>query len=114
LNKPRVKEILSYYNIKTPQFQVFQFSEKIALREDLKFPLIVKPSREDASVGIDDASVVYSMAELRKRVRYIFEEFDQPALVEEYITGRELNVAIIGNKKPVVLPISEIDFSGLT
>jgi D-alanine-D-alanine ligase len=114
LNKPRVKEILSYYNIRTPRFQVFQISEKITLRDDLKFPLIVKPSREDASVGIEDASVCYSIAELRKRVRYIFEEFDQPALVEEFITGRELNVAIMGNKKPIVLPISEIDFSGLT
>ncbi|MDH3252698.1 MAG: ATP-grasp domain-containing protein [Ignavibacteria bacterium] len=114
LNKPRVKEILSYYGIRTPKFQVFPVSEKIVLREDLTFPLIVKPSREDASVGIDDASVVYSVSELKKRVRYIFNEFDQPALVEEYIEGRELNIALVGNDKPLVLPISEIDFSGLT
>ncbi len=114
LNKPRVKEILSYHGIRTPKFQVFPVSEKIVLREDLRFPLIVKPSREDASVGIDNASVVSSVAEMRKRVRYIFNEFEQPALVEEYISGRELNVAIVGNEKPLVLPISEIDFSGLT
>lgn len=114
LNKPRVKEILSYHGIKTPKFQVFRISDKIVLNEDLSFPLIVKPSREDASVGIEDRSVVYNITDLRTRVRYILEEFDQPALVEQYINGRELNVAVVGNKNPLVLPISEIDFSGLT
>lgn len=113
LNKPRVKEILTYHNIKTPLFQVFKMAEKVALREGMEFPLIVKPAREDASVGISDKSVVYNMNELRRQVRYIWGEFEQPALVEQYIDGRELNVAIIGNRKPVALPISEIDFSGL-
>jgi D-alanine-D-alanine ligase len=113
LNKPRVKEILGFHGILTPRFQVFGLTEKITPREEMCFPLIVKPSREDASVGISDASVVYSLGDLRKRVRFIHQEFDQPALVEEYIRGRELNVAIIGNTRPTVLPISEIDFSGL-
>ena len=113
LNKPRVKEILSYHGIRTPKFQVFRISDKIVLEDGLAFPLIVKPSREDASVGIDDRSVVYNIADLRARVRYVLEEFDQPALVEQYIDGRELNVAVVGNKHPLVLPISEIDFSGL-
>jgi D-alanine-D-alanine ligase len=58
--------------------------------------------------------VVENVSDLKKRVRYIFQEFDQPALVEEYIEGRELNVGLLGYKKPIVLPISEIDFSGLT
>ncbi len=114
LNKPRVKEILTYHGIKTPKFQVFTVTDKILAREDMKYPMIVKPSHEDASVGISDKSVVYNIGELRKRVRFIHQEFEQPALVEEYIEGRELNVAIIGNKKPIALPISEIDFSGLT
>jgi D-alanine-D-alanine ligase len=114
LHKPRVKEILMYNGIRTPQFQVFRPAERIQLRSDLKFPMIVKPANEDASVGISDASVVYSAAELRKQIRYIHEEFEQPALVEEYIDGRELNAAIIGNAPPLALPISEIDFSGLT
>jgi D-alanine-D-alanine ligase len=114
LNKPRVKEILSFHGIKTPKFQVFRVTDKIVLDEGLTFPLIVKHSREDASVGIEDRSVVYNMTDLRTRVRYVQEEFDQPALVEQYINGRELNVAMIGNKNPLVLPISEIDFSGLT
>jgi D-alanine-D-alanine ligase len=114
LNKPRVKEILSYYGIRTPRHQVFQANEKVELDPKLSYPVFVKPSREDASVGISDESVVYSLAELRRQVRFIHEEFEQPALVEQYIEGREVNVAIMGNRKPVVLPISEIDFSGLT
>ena len=113
LNKPRVKEILSAHGIKTPKFQVFSLGDRIVLRDDIAFPLIVKPSREDASVGIDDSSVVYSLNDLRKRVRFIHSEYDQPALAEEYIDGRELNVAILGNSPAVAMPISEIDFSGL-
>ncbi len=114
LNKPKVKEILSYYGIRTPRHQVFHADDRIELDPKLSYPVIVKPSREDASVGISDESVVYSITELKRQVRFIQTEFAQPALVEQYIEGREVNVAIIGNKKPIVLPISEIDFSGLT
>jgi D-alanine-D-alanine ligase len=114
LHKARVKEILTYHGIKTPRFQMFDLKDRIGINGHPPFPLIVKPSREDASVGIDDDSVVYTLNDLKKRIRYIIQEFEQPALVEEFIKGRELNVAILGNKPPVVLPISEIDFSGLT
>lgn len=114
LNKPRVKELLSYHGIKTPKFQVIRPTDKNVVYDEVAYPAIVKPSHEDASVGIAEASVVYNVPELRKRVRYIFEEFEQPALIEQYIDGRELNIAILGYKNPVVLPISEIDFSGLT
>jgi D-alanine-D-alanine ligase len=114
LNKPRVKEILTFHGIRTPRFQVFQPTARIVPDPEMVFPMIVKPSREDASVGISDKSVVYTANELRKQIRFIFEEFEQPALVEEYVDGRELNVALLGNKPPIALPISEIDFSGLT
>lgn len=113
LNKPRVKEILAANGIRTPLHQVFKVSDKIVLREGMNFPLIVKPSHEDASVGISDKSVVYTLNELRKQVRFVWGEFEQPALVEQFVDGRELNVAVIGNKRPVALPISEIEFSGL-
>lgn len=112
LNKPRVKEYLYYHGIRTPQFKVYRAGDKIS-NPGLRFPLIVKPSMEDASVGIEEKSVVESVAELRRRVQYILEEYEQPALVEEFIDGRELNVAILGSRHPLVLPISEIDFSGL-
>ncbi len=113
LHKARVKEILTYHGIKTPKFHLVHANDKGFLNGHLRFPMIVKPSHEDASVGISEKSVVYTMADLRKRIRYIIHEFNQPALVEEYIDGRELNVAILGNTPAVALPISEIDFSGL-
>lgn len=114
LHKPRVKEILASHGIRTPRSQVFQPTGRLVIEPGLKFPLFVKPAQEDASVGISDESVVYTSGDLRKRVRYIFEEFEQPALVEQYIDGRELNVAVLGNRPPVAMPISEIDFTGLT
>jgi D-alanine-D-alanine ligase len=113
LNKPRVKEILRYHGIRTPDYQVFRLEDRIVLKEGMTFPLIVKPSHEDGSVGISDLSIVYNAAELRKRVRAVHLEFQQPALVEQYVDGRELNVAILGALNPQVLPVSEIDFSGL-
>jgi D-alanine-D-alanine ligase len=113
-NKERTKQILSFHKIRVPRFALYKKPEEVVEDNfDLKFPVIVKPSLEDASVGIDNGSVVDNLPALRKRVRFIFQNFDQPALVDEYIEGRELNVAVIGNRRPIVLPISEIDFSGL-
>jgi D-alanine-D-alanine ligase len=114
LHKARVKEILIAHNIPTPRFAIFRNINEInGELQELNFPLMVKPSREDASIGVDHESIVDGIAALKKRVRHVFQTYDQPALVEEYIEGRELNVAIMGNKRPIVLPISEIDFSGL-
>ncbi len=114
LNKARTKEILSHHGIPTAKFIMCKQVNEINVDDfSMEFPLIVKPAKEDASAGIDNNSIVDSMTALKKRVRYIFTQFDQPAIVEEYIEGRELNVAILGNGKPIVLPISEIDFSGL-
>lgn len=114
LNKVRTKEILSYHKIATPRFALYKSISELNIDDlELNFPLIVKPSLEDASVGIENESVVENVASLRKRIRHILQNLDQPALVEEYIEGRELNVAVIGNKRPIALPISEIDFSTL-
>ncbi|MEW5800049.1 MAG: ATP-grasp domain-containing protein [Bacteroidota bacterium] len=114
LNKPRAKEILAYNGIPTAKFFVCNDIKKLIADDiNLSYPLIVKPSNEDASVGIDNKSVVNTFQELKERAGYILRKFNEPAIVEEYIEGRELNVGIMGNKKPIVLPISEIDFSGL-
>src|SRR5207247_9536663 len=86
---------------------------RIVLKENMDFPLIVKPSREDASIGIEPCSVVSNLNDLLKRVRHVIEQHDQAALVEEYIDGRELNVEILGNRKPIVFPISENELSTL-
>ncbi len=76
----------------------------------LRYPVIVKPAHEDASLGIDFDSVVSNLADLRRRVAWVIQNYHQPAIVEEYIDGRELNVAILGDQIPQALPISEITF----
>lgn len=108
-SKALTKRILSEYGIKTPKYKVFR-KPAANYKSTLKFPVIVKPVYEDASVGIENESIVANQTELNERINYVFHYFNQPALCEEFIDGRELNVAVIGDKKPKVLPISEIDF----
>ena len=109
LKKDTVKKILMYHNLPTPKFQVFETGdEKI---EELNFPLIVKPLHEDASIGIKDESVVDNEDKLRERIKHVIKEYGQPALVEEFIDGREFNVGVVGDNE--ILPLSEITFDGL-
>jgi len=75
--------------------------------------LIVKPEAEDGSLGIDQGSVVGSVKELMERIHYVQEEFNSPALIEEYIEGREIYAGILGNQNPEVLPLVELDLSRL-
>jgi len=112
LNKAKTKGILSFHGIPTPRSFVVD-SPPSTLHPPLSFPLIVKPLQEDASLGIDDGAVVEDEAALKERVEYILKVYHQPALVEEYIDGREFNISILGNDNPRVLPISEIDYSHL-
>jgi D-alanine-D-alanine ligase len=112
LRKDRVKQRLEAAGIPTPRGRVFT-SAADAEACDLPFPLIAKPVREDGSVGIWHTSVVHSQADLMRAVEAVVATFHQPCLVEEFIDGRELNVALLGHPTPRVLPLSEIDFSGL-
>jgi D-alanine-D-alanine ligase len=75
--------------------------------------VIVKPAREDGSIGIQFGAVCSSIKELMERIDYIHAEFDSPALIEEYIEGRELYVGVLGNEKPEALPVVELDLSKL-
>ncbi len=109
-NKVLAKRILNTQGINTPKFMLVKENHG-NLKHNLKFPLIVKPAFEDASVGIENDSIVENNKQLLKRINYVHQSFLQPALIEEFIEGRELNVAIFGNSNPVALPISEIDFS---
>ena len=113
LNKGRTKEVLCANGIPTAPYLVLK-EVPSRLARDLRFPLIVKPVQEDASIGIDENAVVKDMAGLRKRVDYVFTNHKQSAIVEEYINGREFNVAVMGNHRPRALPVSEIDFSRLS
>jgi D-alanine-D-alanine ligase len=110
IDKPRAKKQLLQFGVPTPKFQVF---EKAKGAFQLEFPVIVKPSVEDASMGIDLCSVVTNMADMYKRIDYIINEYEQPAMVEQFISGRELAVAMWGNKPVEVLPIAEDDFSAI-
>jgi D-alanine-D-alanine ligase len=109
-NKARAKDILTYNNVLTPKFQVFTSAER-KLNPELKFPMIVKPIREDGSVGIRERSVVSNEEQLKEEVDHIINLHKQEALVEEFIDGREFNVSLIGNRRPIVLPVAEIDFT---
>ena len=110
INKPRCKESLKRFGVPTPRYQVF---ERVEGEFQLEFPVIVKPSLEDASMGIDLCSVVCNLEDLFRRVAYIIEEYQQPAIVEKFIAGRELAVAMWGNDTVEILPIAEDDFSAI-
>lgn len=110
LDKGIAKDILRARGVPTPASAVMDSVPK-DLPANLAFPLIVKPLREDASVGIDSGSVVSSAEELRARVDLIVSRYAQPAIVEEYIDGREFNIAVLGNgASRRALPPSEILF----
>jgi D-alanine-D-alanine ligase len=108
LNKARTKEILQAHGIATAAFQIF--TPWTVHQRHLVFPLFVKPVSEDASIGISTNSVVQDERGLRRQVRYIWETYHQPALVEEFIDGREFNVTVLGNESPRIMPLSEINF----
>jgi D-alanine-D-alanine ligase len=109
-SKVLAKRLLKANGIRTPEFIIVK-ELKRKYNHNLRYPLMVKPAYEDASVGIENSSIVENEARLKERIEYVHKNFLQPALVEEFIDGRELNVAVMGDKKPSALPISEIDFT---
>jgi D-alanine-D-alanine ligase len=111
-DKALAKKIFAFHGIRTPFFAT-SYKGKLDHSHDIAFPLIVKPTSEDGSIGIDTGSVVGSVKELMERIHYIHEEFDSPALIEEYIEGREMYAAVLGNENPEVLPMVELDLSKL-
>ncbi len=109
LDKALCKKVLSQHDILVPGGMLMETGRE-RLDPDLRFPLIVKPNAEGSSKGIGTASVVDNEEELRKTVCELIERYRQPALVEEYITGREFTVGLLGGKRPRVLPPMEIRF----
>jgi D-alanine-D-alanine ligase len=101
LDKPMTKRILSYHGLPTPPFQVFERADE-PLDPTLTFPMFVKPSRQGTGMGITAQSIVHDEAELRAQLRSILEAYHEPALVERYISGRELTVGMVGNLTPPV------------
>ena len=111
-DKGKVKDILQSQGILTPRYKIFDHQVE-PIKGNI-FPIIVKPLHEDGSLGISKQSVVYDDEALNEQIRYVIDKYHQPALVEEFIDGRELNVSLAEtNGKVGVLPISEIDYADL-
>jgi len=110
MDKAMAKQIFLQQGIPTPNFQLFN-SAKEQLRENLYFPLIVKPNCEGSAKGIHASSVVKNNTRLYEEIDSIKKTYGQDVLVEEFIEGREFTVGILGNQDPHILPILEIDFA---
>jgi len=109
-DKVLCKQIFAFHRIPTPQFQVFRRGERLRIPKRLRYPLFVKSSTDDASLGIAQASIVADAAQLRQRIEFVVEQNKSDVLVEEYIEGRELYVGVLGNERLTRLPVWELDF----
>ena len=112
-DKGLCKQLLNFHKIRVPDFAVLAPNRPMRVPKRLAYPVIVKPVYEDGSEGIAMASVVRSEQELADRVRFVHERYRQPAIAEQYIEGRELYVAVLGDKRLRVFPPREIRFGGI-
>jgi len=110
LDKALAKRIVRQHGILTPNFVTLQTGKERLPRELMRFPLIVKPIAEGSSKGVHHTSVVETEAELREAAREMIAKYDQPALVESYVAGREFTVGLLGERRPKVLPPMEVVF----
>jgi D-alanine-D-alanine ligase len=110
-NKGMSKEILSYHKIRVPNFAIFTPGAAIRRPKQLKFPLFIKPLKEEASYGIAQDSFVENDEAFEERIRFIHERMNQEALAEEYIEGRELYASILGSERLQLFPLREVIFS---
>jgi D-alanine-D-alanine ligase len=112
LDKARTKEILAFHSLPTSRFRVV--AEKDFSFNSLHYPMMVKPLYEGSSIGIRDNSLVKTPQEMQDRISWLLDNYNEPALLEEFLPGREFTVAILGNGKDArVLPIVEIKFDSL-
>jgi len=107
LDKALTHQLLSVNGVPSPPFQVF-IKEDEGLDRKLGFPLVVKPLSEGSGKGVRSSSLVRDEQSLRKQVSWVVKTYNQPAIVEKFLPGREFTVGLIGNDEPVVLPIVEI------
>jgi D-alanine-D-alanine ligase len=111
LNKIKTKQILKSLGVKTPKYLLARLNTKMEEAGlKLKFPLILKLNKEDASIGISEFSVVNDFPSLCEQLGFLFRNFRQDVLIEECLPGRDISAAILGDR---VLPLSEISFQGL-
>ena len=113
-DKALAKKLMAYHRIPVPDFLVVPLGQKAKLPKRLQFPLIVKSLTYESSTGISQASVVANDEQLAKRVQFIHDTIMTPAIVEEFIDGRELYVGVMGNDRLVTFPVWEMSFSKMT
>jgi D-alanine-D-alanine ligase len=111
-DKTLSKKVLGFHGILTPEFTTV-YRGSVDWAGDLRFPVIVKPPQEDASIGITGKSIVSDLKDLFGAIDSLQSEFGQPVLVEQFVEGREFYVGILGNFHAEALPIVEMDFSAL-
>ncbi len=109
LNKAKTKDLLSLNNIPTLPYQIIK-EENYKLNNKLNYPLIAKPIGQGSSAGITIESVVNNEKDLKKQIKRILSSFNEPALIEPFLKGREFSIAMIGNP-PMILPIIEPNHS---
>lgn len=113
LDKVMAKKIFIADNIPTPKFFEVRSQEELKNSDHCKFPLIIKPRFEGSSKGLSENSRVENMDELKKQASYIIDAYKQPALIEEFISGQEFTVAIVGNEPTEeVMPVVQIKIDG--
>jgi len=112
-DKSLTKQLLGFHRIRTPEFATL-YRGAVDHVGELRFPLIVKPPQEDASIGITEKSVVRDVTELLKRMDELQAAYQSPVLVEEFIAGREFYVGVLGNQNARALPVIELDFRDRT
>ena len=110
-DKSLARKLLAYHRIPSPDFTVVPVNRKPTLPKRLTFPLIVKSLTYESSTGISQASVVANEDQLVKRVKYVHDAILTPAIVEQFIDGRELYVGVLGNHRLRVLPVWEMSFA---
>jgi len=113
LDKIMAKKVFIADKIPTPKFlEIKDISSFDEDTDHMKYPLIVKPRFEGSSKGLNDKSKVENVQDLKKQAAYIIETYKQPALVEEFISGQEFTVLVVGNDNPQALPIVQIKIDG--
>jgi len=111
-DKAIAKRLFAFHGIRSPHFAT-GYQGRLQWSDDLHFPVIVKPKREDGSIGIEFNAVVGSIKELMERIDALHADLDSPVLIEEYIEGREIYAAVLGNDPMTALPLVELDLAGV-
>jgi D-alanine-D-alanine ligase len=111
-DKAVAKRLFAFHGIRTPNFATV-YQGRLQWADDVHFPVIVKPKREDGSIGIAFSAVAGSIKELMERIDALHADLNAPVLIEEYIEGRELYVSVLGNDPPVALPVLELNLDDL-